>query len=105
MKALERHINNVSILIDMSKDLRIFKALGEETKHSLLVALLEGETCACELPRKARINQPNCSMQLSKLLEWGLVKSRREGRKILYSIKDKRVPKILSISKTGGKKQ
>jgi ArsR family transcriptional regulator len=75
----------------MKSDLYLFKALGEETKHRILKILLDSELCACEIPIKIKRTQSNCSMHLAKLLEWGLIKHRRVGKMILYSIKDKRM--------------
>jgi ArsR family transcriptional regulator, lead/cadmium/zinc/bismuth-responsive transcriptional repressor len=69
----------------------LFKAMGEETKYLILKSLLKGELCACELPSKIKRTQSNTSMHLSKLIEWKLIQSRREGKKVIYSIKDKRV--------------
>jgi ArsR family transcriptional regulator len=77
----------------------LFKALGEETKFSILKLLLQDELCACEIPARIRRTQSNTSMHLSKLIEWQLIKSRREGKKILYSIKDKRVHKAFALLK------
>ncbi len=92
-------------------DLLLFKALGEETKYKILSLLLEGEgctyekgeCCACEIPSLIKRNQSNTSMHLAKLQEWGLIKSRREGKKILYSIRDRRVYAIFKLL-SGGKK-
>ena len=89
----------------MNKNLYLFKALGEETKHNILKLLCEekhctyaeGEYCACEIPSLVNRTQSNTSMHLAKLQEWGLIQSRRDGKKILYSIKDKRVCKVLDI--------
>jgi hypothetical protein len=36
-------------------------------------------------------------MHLSKLQDWGIIQSRRDGKRILYTIKDSRVKKILEI--------
>ena len=80
-------------------DLLLFKALGEETKHRIIELLLKeggctyqrGEYCACEIPALIERTQSNTSMHLAKLQGWGIIKSRREGKKILYSLKDKRV--------------
>ena len=83
-----KFINNISIYIDMNKDINLFKALGEETKHKILKVLLEGELCACEIPTKIKKTQSNTSMHLSKLLKWKLIKFRRNGKMILYSIND-----------------
>jgi ArsR family transcriptional regulator, lead/cadmium/zinc/bismuth-responsive transcriptional repressor len=83
----------------MSPDLALFKALGEETKHKILRALLDGELCACEIPQKIRRTQSNTSMHLAKLVQWDLVTYRRDGKKILYSIKDKRVFGLFKLVK------
>jgi DNA-binding transcriptional ArsR family regulator len=87
--------------------LLLFKALGEETKYRILELLLKmegcacstGEYCACEIPCLISRTQSNTSMHLAKLQDWGLIQSRRDGKKILYSIKDKRVRDILKILK------
>jgi len=81
----------------MNKDINLFKALGEETKHEILKVLLDGELCACEIPIKINRTQSNTSMQLSKLLDWKLVKSRRNGKTILYSIDDPRIKKMFKL--------
>ena len=69
----------------------LFKALGEETKFLILKSLLNGELCACEIPSKIKRTQPNTSMHLAKLTGWGLIQSKRDGKRMIYSIKDKRV--------------
>ena len=81
----------------MKSDLYLFKALGEETKHKILKALLDGELCACKIPLIIKSTQSNCSMHLAKLAKWGLVKHRREGKMILYSIKDKKVANMFKL--------
>jgi len=81
----------------MESDLYLFKALGEETKHKILKSLLDGELCACKIPDIIGRTQSNCSMHLAKLLEWGLIKHRRDGKMILYSIKDKRVADVFRL--------
>jgi ArsR family transcriptional regulator len=78
--------------------LYLFKALGEPTKHGILRALLKGERCACELPSLIGKTQSNTSMQLAKLQSWGIVASRKEGRKIIYRISDGRVRAVLKAS-------
>lgn len=87
--------------------LLLFKALGEETKYKILELLLKeehctyasGEYCACEIPSLIKRTQSNTSMHLAKLVEWNLIQSRREGKMILYSIKDKRVHKAFMLLK------
>jgi len=87
-----------------ANDLNLFKALGEETKNLILKSLDKGELCACEIPGKIGRTQSNTSMHLSKLAEWALIKSRRNGKMILYSLNDPRISKMLKlISKEEGK--
>ncbi len=81
----------------MNENIRLFKALGEETKHAILKSLLNEELCACEIPNKIHKTQSNTSMHLSKLAEWDLIKSRRDGKMILYSLKDTRIKKIFNL--------
>ena len=79
------------------KNIYLFKALGEETKHRILKSLLSGGLCACKIPGKIGRTQSNTSMHLAKLTKWDLIKSRRNGKMILYSIKDKRIKTIFKL--------
>ena len=72
-------------------DIKLLKYLGEETKYRIVKVLLKGEKCACEIPDIIRRTQSNTSMHLAKLIRGNILKSRRDGKKILYSIKDFRV--------------
>ncbi len=83
----------------MKENINLFKALGEETKHQILKILLSKEMCACEIPPKIKRTQSNTSMHLAKLQDWNLIQSRREGKKIIYSLKDKRILKIFKVIK------
>ena len=81
-----------------SKDnLKLLKCLGEETKYKIVELILKGEKCACEIPKLIGRTQSNTSMHLAKLLEGDILKSRRDGKKILYSIKDFRVRDVFKV--------
>jgi ArsR family transcriptional regulator, lead/cadmium/zinc/bismuth-responsive transcriptional repressor len=84
----------------MISEQELFRALGVETNHKILVLLLKGEHCACEIPSRIGKTQSNTSMHLAKLTQLELVKSRRDGKKILYTIKDKRVAKLFAAVRT-----
>lgn len=75
----------------------ILKAMGERTRFKILKTLVSGEKCACEIPKLIERSQPNTSMHLSKLQDWDLIESRRDGKRILYSIKDPKIKKIIEI--------
>ncbi len=81
----------------MSDAFRLLKALGEETKYNIIRFLLTGERCACEIPSHIGRTQSNTSMHLKKLREEGIVKTRRDGKKIMYSIKDPRIKKLFRL--------
>lgn len=83
--------------IDEKKNISLLKAMGESTRYKILSVLVSGERCACEIPELIKRSQPNTSMHLSKLQDWEIIQSRRDGKRILYSIKDTRVKKILEI--------
>jgi ArsR family transcriptional regulator len=77
--------------MDRTSNLKLLKALSEETRYRIIEVLLKGEKCACEIPSLIDRTQSNTSMQLLKLVDLEVLKSRREGKKIIYSIKDFRV--------------
>jgi len=85
------------MIISPTRELQLFKALGEPTKHSILHVLATSERCACELPILIGKTQSNTSMQLAKLKEWNLIASRRDGKKIIYRISDKRILRIFKL--------
>ncbi|MEM0230750.1 MAG: metalloregulator ArsR/SmtB family transcription factor [Candidatus Woesearchaeota archaeon] len=82
-----------------SSEIQLFRALGEETKFRILKLLASGDFCACEIPKLIDRTQSNTSMQLAQLLKLGLVRNRRAGRSIIYSLNDERVIKIFRMLK------
>lgn len=78
-------------------NLQLLKALSVETRYRIVEVLLNGEKCACEIPSLIQRTQSNTSMHLAKLVESGILKSRREGKSILYSIRDGRVRDIFRV--------
>jgi len=79
----------------MKEEVRILKALADETRLNLVLQLAKGEQCACTLVPKVGRAQPTVSQHLKILSEAGVLSQRREGRNILYSIKDRRVLKLI----------
>jgi len=77
----------------------LFKALCEETRYRIIETLIDGEKCACEIPVIIGRKQSNTSMHLSKLTDWGILSARKDGRSVIYSIKDRRVVDILNVLK------
>jgi ArsR family transcriptional regulator len=70
----------------MQRLLLIFKALSEETRIRILVLLREEELCVCDITMALKMTQPNISFHLGMLKEAGLIKDRKNGRWMYYSL-------------------
>ena len=73
----------------------IFKVFGDSTRIKILFALFESELCVGDLARLLGLSQSAVSHQLKTLKEAKLVKFRREGKIIFYSLDDDHVRTIL----------
>jgi ArsR family transcriptional regulator, arsenate/arsenite/antimonite-responsive transcriptional repressor len=71
---------------DVDATLRIFRALGDETRLRLLEQLHSGEQCVCDLTDELEASQSRLSFHLKTLKDAGLVTDRREGRWVYYAI-------------------
>jgi len=88
----------------VNETLKIMKALSDETRLKIVEFLLDGEKCVCEIFPHVKRTQSTTSIQLGKLEKSGILKSRREGKKIFYSINDLRVCDIFkSLDNKKGK--
>lgn len=72
----------------------VFRALGDSTRLRILERLAEGEECVCTLAEDVETSQPLLSFHLRVLREARLVKSRRDGRWIHYSINKEEIEAI-----------
>ena len=70
----------------MKRLLLVFKALSEETRLRILSILRSGELCVCDIAETLKMTQPNISFHLGMLKEAGLIKDRKKGRWIYYSL-------------------
>jgi len=75
----------------MGKEIELLKALADNTRFKIVEFLLEGEKCVCEIFPHVKRTQSTVSIHLGNLEDAGVLESRREGKKIFYKIKDKRV--------------
>jgi ArsR family transcriptional regulator len=76
---------------------KIFKALGDETRIRLLKLLEQRELCVCELMQALEMTQSRVSRNLGILKNVGLVKDRRDGLWVHYSINDEAKPYIKEL--------
>lgn len=80
-------------LIDVAE---LFKLFGDSTRVRILCLLFEAELCVNEIADGIGMNQSAVSHQLRILKQGKLVKSRREGKAMLYSLADEHVKTILN---------
>ena len=79
---------------------QLFKLLGDATRARLLYALLEaGELCVCDLSAATGTPETNVSHALRLLRTTGIVKARRDGRMMFYSLDDAHVRMLLDVSR------
>ena len=80
------------ILYDLAE---LFKVFGDSTRIKILYALFEAELCVCDMAQLLGLTQTAVSHQLRVLKANKLVKFRREGKNIFYSLSDDHVRSIL----------
>ena len=80
-------------LFDLSE---LFKMFGDSTRMKILFVLFESEACTCDLAEVLKMTPSAISHQLKTLQRAKLVKSRRDGRTVYYSLADEHVRVIIS---------
>ena len=74
----------------------LFKVFGDSTRIRILYVLFEAEVCVCDLAQALNMTQSAISHQLRILKQNKLVKNRREGKSIFYSLADDHVRSIIA---------
>lgn len=74
-----------------------FKLFADSTRIAILWALSESEMCVCDLCALLQMKQPAVSHQLKNLKQARIVKARREGKVIYYSLDDDHIRKLLNL--------
>lgn len=76
-----------------------FKAIAEPSRLKILLALEGGELCVEHITKAVDGNQSAVSHQLKTLKDSKIIKSRRSGKNILYSVSDEHVLKMIELAK------
>ena len=85
---------------ELSHLTELFRLLGDATRARLLYALLEaGELCVCDLSAATGTPETSVSHALRLLRMAGIVKARRAGRMMHYSLHDAHVRMLLDLSR------
>lgn len=80
------------LLFDLAE---LFKIFGDSTRVKILFVLFEAEMCVCDIAQLLGMTQSAISHQLQVLKKSKLVKYRREGKTVFYSLADGHVRTIL----------
>ena len=81
------------ILYDLAE---LFKVFGDSTRIKILYVLFQSEMCVCDIAQLLNMSQSAISHQLRVLKQAQLVKYRREGKTVFYSLADAHVNTILN---------
>ena len=79
---------------------QFFKVLGDSTRLRILYALLAGELCVCDLGETLSMSVSAVSHQLAVLKTARLVRHRRDGKVVYYSLSDDHVTSLLASMRT-----
>ena len=93
VNAVNAQMPDEEILYDLAE---LFKVFGDSTRIKILYVLFESEMCVCDIAQLLNMNQSAISHQLRVLKQSQLVKFRREGKTVFYSLADGHVRTILS---------
>ena len=71
------------------------QAVGQATRLRILEVLADGERCVCDIQMAVGEQQSNVSKHLAILRKSGILAARREGGRVIYRIRDGRIPEVL----------
>ena len=92
--SVERDLPEDEVLYDLAE---LFKMFADSTRVKILYALFESELCVCDIAKVLNLTQSAVSHQLRILKQAKLVKNRRDGRQIIYSLADEHVRGIIAM--------
>ena len=93
------HTENNYIDEELVYDLAdLFKLFSDSTRIRILVALFDGELCVGEIAEKLEMSQTAISHQLRVLKQNHLIKYRRQGKSMIYSLADDHVKTIIDCA-------
>ncbi len=83
--------------VDLYRLADLFKAFGDSTRMGILWALSLAEMCVCDLCALLKMKQPAVSHQLRNLKQARIVKARREGKVVFYSLDDDHIRRLIRL--------
>lgn len=93
VEKVEGHIPEAEVLRDLAD---FFKVFADTTRIRILYVLFQSEMCVCDLAEVLGMTQSAISHQLRMLKQMKLVKNRREGKTVFYSLADGHIKTIMN---------
>lgn len=93
VEQVNEHMPDEENLYDLAD---FFKVFADSTRIKILYVLMCSEVCVCDLAQILGMSQSAISHQLRTLKQMDLVKGRREGKTVFYSLSDSHIKTILS---------
>lgn len=93
VKDVKDHLPSDEKLIDLAD---FFKIFGDTTRIKILYVLFQSEMCVCDIANLLTMSQSAISHQLRTLKQMDLVKFRREGKTVFYSLADSHIKTIIN---------
>lgn len=75
-----------------------FKIVGDSTRCKIISVLAKNEMCVGDIANVLSMTKSSISHQLSKMKESGVVKNRKEGKEVYYSLDDEHVAEIFALT-------
>lgn len=75
----------------------LFRMFGDSTRIKILYVLFESELCVCDIAKLLGVSQSAVSHQLRSLKDAKLVRFRREGKTVFYTLDDDHVRSVLAL--------
>lgn len=93
VEKVEKVMPDEQQLLDLSE---FFKVFGDSTRIKILYVLSQSEMCVCDIASILQMGQSAISNQLRVLKQMRLVKFRRDGKTVFYSLSDTHIQTILA---------
>lgn len=94
IRKVQKNMPEEETLVDLAE---LFKVFGDSTRIKILWALFESEMCVCDTAALLNMTQSAISHQLRILKQARLVKYRKEGKVVYYSLDDEHVKLIFDM--------
>lgn len=92
VKSVTEQMPEDEVLYDLAE---LYKVFGDSTRIKILYVLFESDMCVCDIAEALSMGQSAISHQLRVLKQAQLVKFKREGKQVIYSLADDHVRRII----------